>query len=178
MVLEPDLVVCGTHKAAWQVLETVLMWSDLCNLSFSAFTHKTPQKRALKLEYGVLYLFYNFSCNCIPSLLSPVDPGPGGFSSSCSSRSLTQLKSSKDRRNKWKARGPRLGRMSSSFRVFCLFVGWDSTTSTWESVKTSSWYRNGTIVSLTSSCPDRYNLCVRSTALCTGSMLAESRDFF
>lgn len=101
---------------------------------------------------------------------SPVEPGSGRTWSSSSSLSRSQVNSSRERRNVSKARGPRLGRMSSSFRVFCRFVGCDSTSSTWFCVKIFSWYRNGTIVSLTSSCPDSSSRCVRSTALCTGSI--------
>lgn len=103
---------------------------------------------------------------------SPLDSWPALSCSSSSSWSRIHLKSSRDRRKAWKARGPQFGRMSNSLRVFCRLVARDSMSSTWVWVRTFSWYRNGMMVSLTRSWADNSSRCSRNRARCSGSISA------
>lgn len=104
----------------------------------------------------------------------PVKDGGGDSLSSAHSRSNLSLIQGKSFSNDWikwwKAREPRVGRISSSFSVFFLLDDSDWISSKWSSVKISSWYKYCMIMSSTKSSSDRKSRWDRSSFLCFESI--------
>lgn len=108
---------------------------------------------------------------------SPVKGGGGSRSSSshsCTKESLIQGNSfSRDLIKWWKAREPRVGRISSSFNTFLLFDDSHWISSKWLCVKMSSWYKYWTIVSSTKISSANCSRWERRNFLCLGSIFNE-----